>query len=87
MDMATECMISRKKIIPCVMMHMVIDRVKWLVNRQGHKTLTFFNLKKKYMLLSNAEMLKVVRVYVRTVIEDEGDDFTNFGNLPIEGKE
>ena len=87
MDLATSHMISRQKLITCGMTRMIFDRVKLLAKLKGYKTLKFFNRNNQEMILINEDLLKGVGGNMITILENKEHDFSNFGNLPMEGGE
>ena len=71
MDLATGRMFTRPQVKVCTMTRMVIERVELLAEKQGYKTLKFFNRKRKEMMLQDTELLAGVGVGEHTIL-DEG---------------
>ena len=71
MDLATGRMFSRPKCDACAMTRMVIERVELIAEKQGYKTLKFFNRKRKEMMLRDADLLAGVGGNAEAILDED----------------
>lgn len=82
MDLATGRIFTRPKVTACAMKRMVIEGVELLAEKQGYKTLKFFNRKRKEMMLRDADLLAAVSSNEQKFLDED------YAPLPpIEDKE
>ena len=77
MDLATGRMFTRPKVDACAMTRMVVDRVEEMAEKQGYKTLKFFNRKRQEMMLKDVDLLTGVGGEEQTILDDD-----NYAPLP-----